>query len=269
VPAARLLQQFITDLVGPEVVAQKLKASGSTMNQLELPEPSAAKSQPKRTSPTMNEKPAPRTPGPADTRQAMATPAPPSKRRPSQVGDMSALVPLDDELPRKPAAAMVAATERTLEPSPKRPPVALNAAGGAAGVLFVVVLVLLFKPQPEVETPKQYAKVTSPDEVQPSHHVDAVVPPVNELDAGGAVVAVQNPVVEPPRPTRGTLDVNCVPWCQIFIDGKDTGKQSPQMGMSLSAGKHHLKLVNPPTGIEREEEVVIRAGGSTQKIVKF
>jgi hypothetical protein len=73
----------------------------------------------------------------------------------------------------------------------------------------------------------------------------------------------------PARPSKGLLDVNCVPWCQIFIDGKDTGRTSPAIGISLSAGKHQLRVVNPPTGISNEKPVVIEGGKTTREVIKF
>ena len=68
---------------------------------------------------------------------------------------------------------------------------------------------------------------------------------------------------------RGTLDVNCIPWCQITIDGKDTGRTSPALGISLTAGKHRLKVENPPSGVQQERDISIRAGTTTREIVKF
>jgi hypothetical protein len=60
-----------------------------------------------------------------------------------------------------------------------------------------------------------------------------------------------------------------VPWCRIFLDGKDTGRISPALGISLSAGKHRLRVVNTPTGVEQEKDIVIRAGATTREVVKF
>ncbi len=67
----------------------------------------------------------------------------------------------------------------------------------------------------------------------------------------------------------GTLDINCIPWCHIFIDGTDTGRTSPAKNISLSAGRHELRVVNPLSGLEKEEKIEIKAGKSETKIIYF
>ncbi len=68
---------------------------------------------------------------------------------------------------------------------------------------------------------------------------------------------------------HGTLAVSCTPWCRIYIDGRDSGRNSPATDIRLSAGKHRLRLVNPPTGKAKEIEVVVRKNQTTRKLVQL
>jgi serine/threonine-protein kinase len=45
-----------------------------------------------------------------------------------------------------------------------------------------------------------------------------------------------------PKPSGGTLVVNTVPWSLVFIDGRDTGRNTPLLGYPISAGAHELRL---------------------------
>ncbi len=78
-----------------------------------------------------------------------------------------------------------------------------------------------------------------------------------------------------PTPSAGTatgegfLNINCLPYCRIYIDGVDTGRDSPAIGLKLSPGKHRLKLVNPPTQMEREVEVVIETDKTLRRVIEF
>jgi tRNA A-37 threonylcarbamoyl transferase component Bud32 len=55
----------------------------------------------------------------------------------------------------------------------------------------------------------------------------------------------------------GTLDVFSEPWGEIYVDGHDTGKQTPQRGLRLPAGHHRLRLHNPVLNASRELEVEV------------
>lgn len=72
-----------------------------------------------------------------------------------------------------------------------------------------------------------------------------------------------------PKPATGKLDVNCKPWCRVYIDGKDTGKNSPATGLSLSTGRHRIRVVNPDTGLTREKDVTIQAGQNPPILIRF
>jgi hypothetical protein len=67
----------------------------------------------------------------------------------------------------------------------------------------------------------------------------------------------------------GTLSVRCVPWCHIYVDGLDTEQNSPVSGLKLSAGRHELRVVNPPSGRTRDIEVDIEGGTNLTQRIEF
>lgn len=73
----------------------------------------------------------------------------------------------------------------------------------------------------------------------------------------------------PPKAERvegeGFLDVLCKPECEIEIDGKPTGKRSPERGLRIAAGRHRLRLVNRPTSLSVTDVVEIRPEETTSK----
>ncbi|HEU5058681.1 MAG TPA: protein kinase [Kofleriaceae bacterium] len=65
----------------------------------------------------------------------------------------------------------------------------------------------------------------------------------------------------------GMLGISAKPPCRIFIDGRDTGQKTPQVGIKLKAGKHRVTLVNNEFGIKESFTVKITAG-ETEKAFK-
>jgi len=246
VPSQTLLQSFMQELVGQEVIEGKLKSGVSK----------AAKSGSHQSTP----------PAPEETRAAPAT----ASMRRSAVAEprREPLRPAPAAAARRESPTSAAARPAPIASPPPRPTsrIGLISAGAAAGlVLFAAVAVLLPKRQPEEPAPKPVVAEMVREDERPvvDEPVRAQPPEVKPVP-----VAVETKPVEP-KPTRGQLDVNCVPWCRIFIDGKDTGKVSPALGITLPAGKHRLRVVNTPTGVEQEKEIVIRAGATTREVVKF
>jgi hypothetical protein len=66
----------------------------------------------------------------------------------------------------------------------------------------------------------------------------------------------------------GTLRVNSRPWSQVFVDGKLVGN-TPQLGISLAAGSHKLKLVSPDLGLTKQLTVKVDKGKTTTKVVNL
>jgi hypothetical protein len=109
-----------------------------------------------------------------------------------------------------------------------------------------------------------------PADAKPVDANAADVKPSNAqpADTKPADVKVATAPVDP-KPQTGALDVNCVPWCKVFIDGRDLKRTSPARGIVLPAGRHALKVLNPDTGLEMERSVTIRAGATAQEVIKF
>ena len=80
----------------------------------------------------------------------------------------------------------------------------------------------------------------------------------------------KEPKVEPtPASAKGTgtLLLGSKPPCDIYVDGKDTGLQTPQRDIKLSSGKHKITLVNNEFGIRETFYVEIKAD-QTEKLIK-
>ncbi|HEY5926377.1 MAG TPA: protein kinase [Kofleriaceae bacterium] len=78
--------------------------------------------------------------------------------------------------------------------------------------------------------------------------------------------------VEPPPPAakgQGTLLLGSKPPCDIYIDGKDTGMQTPQRDIKLSAGKHKITLVNNEFGIKETFSVEIKPDAVEKQIKDY
>jgi serine/threonine-protein kinase len=76
------------------------------------------------------------------------------------------------------------------------------------------------------------------------------------------------PLEKPPH-GYGTLSVACSPWCHIYVDGLDTGRNSPVSGMKLTAGRHELRVVNPPSGRTRDIDVDVESGVNSVQRIEF
>jgi hypothetical protein len=63
----------------------------------------------------------------------------------------------------------------------------------------------------------------------------------------------------------GTLQINSRPWANVFVDGQMVG-HTPQMALSLPAGRHQIKLVNPPMNMSKDLSVTIEAGRTLTKV---
>ena len=86
--------------------------------------------------------------------------------------------------------------------------------------------------------------------------------------AVGQVKQVEVTLQPQPVVPKGTVAINCQPWCQITVDKKDTGKTSPAK-LVLTAGPHTLQLANPPAGLAKTIQVVVPENGVITKIVKL
>lgn len=81
------------------------------------------------------------------------------------------------------------------------------------------------------------------------------------------VVADMAPA-QPAGRGNGTLQVNSIPWAQVFVDGRLIGN-TPQMNLQLSPGIHAVMLVNPDFSIQKSFAVEIEAGRTTRRVVRL
>ena len=105
---------------------------------------------------------------------------------------------------------------------------------------------------PKVETPKVEPKETA--KVEPKEKAE----PKEKVDATPAVAK-----------GTGTLLLGSKPPCDIYIDGKDSGLQTPQRDIKLSAGKHKITLVNNEFGIKETFTVEIKADAVEKQIKDY
>jgi eukaryotic-like serine/threonine-protein kinase len=123
---------------------------------------------------------------------------------------------------------------------------------------------------PKTETPKTEVKVPT----QPKTNVAKVETPKTETPKTETpkveTPKVETPKVETPKTEakgEGTLLLGSKPPCDIFIDGKATGLQTPQRDIKLPSGKHKITLVNNEFGIKETFAVDIKAD-ATEKAIK-
>jgi eukaryotic-like serine/threonine-protein kinase len=76
------------------------------------------------------------------------------------------------------------------------------------------------------------------------------------------------PTMEVASGGSGTLQVNSVPWSQVYVDGRLIGN-TPQMGISLRAGSHRVTLVNPDFDIRHSFSVNIAAGETVRRVERL
>lgn len=92
-----------------------------------------------------------------------------------------------------------------------------------------------------------------------------------------AVVAPEQPQVPAPEPASaperaakptGSLLISTLPWSRVFIDGRDTGRDTPVRELKVSPGTHVIGL-RTPDGVMHEVKVDIEAGARKKIIRRF
>ena len=78
---------------------------------------------------------------------------------------------------------------------------------------------------------------------------------------------VLNPFRRPGRATgEGEIVVNSIPWARVFLDGRDTGRNTPVRSLKLRAGQHQLGL-RTPDGTMHTFTITVRAG-ETHRVMR-
>ena len=68
-------------------------------------------------------------------------------------------------------------------------------------------------------------------------------------------------------PVFGTLDaIQAIPWAKVYLGDRYLG-ETPLTAVRLPAGRHRLRFVNEPLGVDRYETVTVRPGGNPKLIV--
>jgi hypothetical protein len=67
------------------------------------------------------------------------------------------------------------------------------------------------------------------------------------------------------EPSEGLLQVNSRPWARVIVDGSFVGN-TPQRGLKLAAGRHHVQLVNDQLEMSKALDVTISPGQTVTRI---
>lgn len=124
---------------------------------------------------------------------------------------------------------------------------------------------------PGAAPPPIAAPVVPPAEVSP----EVVIAPV----AVGPAEVKAPAVPEPPRPAQpvaprppspavapkspGLLDLRVIPWAHVEVDGAAAGT-TPLRPLSLTAGRHVVRVSNPDLGVTATREVEVQPGASVR-----
>ena len=69
------------------------------------------------------------------------------------------------------------------------------------------------------------------------------------------------------EPVFGTLAaIQAIPWAKVYLGDRYLG-ETPLTAVRLPVGRHRLRFVNEPLGVDRFEVVIVRTGGNPKLIV--
>ena len=155
--------------------------------------------------------------------------------------------------------------------------------GGGAGLVIIAalgVLLLRGKPTPPVDAPPAAKVEVAPaapsaadDKPAPSEEApsSAIKHAHHPRHVGGAPAPAHEkakeeaPADEPIAAGTGTgigyLSVTSDPWAHVIIDGKDTGRSTPVVKMSLPTGKHKIVLKTSDNSTADFDVTVLKGRG--------
>jgi tRNA A-37 threonylcarbamoyl transferase component Bud32 len=112
------------------------------------------------------------------------------------------------------------------------------------------------------------ASAATPPAKPPALAAAPAAPPVAATTAPSEPAFAPEPIErQQPRPRRGTLSVNAIPWANIFVDGRKVGP-TPRLRLPLEAGRHHLRLVTK-RGDTRTRVVDVAPGRESRVSINF
>jgi hypothetical protein len=144
--------------------------------------------------------------------------------------------------------------------------VTLEKAGSPTPIAAVAPVQKTNPPIQKIEPPKveKTGPVTRPEKTETAkvEKVEAPKPDKTELPKPEKAVAET-------KGGEGTLLLGSKPPCDIYIDGKATGLQTPQRDIKLASGKHKVTLVNNEFGIKESFSVDIKADATEKQIKDY
>ena len=75
-----------------------------------------------------------------------------------------------------------------------------------------------------------------------------------------APVASAAPLAAPDGPKSCRLSVASYPWAELWVDGADTGLQTPVVGFAISCGRHRLEFKRRDLNVDQIESVTLSDG---------
>lgn len=100
-----------------------------------------------------------------------------------------------------------------------------------------------------------------------SQNADGDSPSIARADVGETEIAEtinQETLAE----NQGELLISTLPWSRVFIDGVDSGRDTPVRSLRVPAGPHRIGL-RTPDGLTHDVEVLIEAGKVVRIIRRF
>ncbi|HEY5949159.1 MAG TPA: PEGA domain-containing protein, partial [Kofleriaceae bacterium] len=143
--------------------------------------------------------------------------------------------------------------------------VTLEKAGGSTAVAAAAPV-----QTPVVKAEPKEPKLPKVAKVEPKE--PKVEPKETKVEPKETKVEPKEAKVEPTPASakgQGTLLLGSKPPCDIYIDGKDTGMQTPQRDIKLASGKHKITLVNNEFGIKETFAVDIKADATEKQIKDY
>lgn len=80
----------------------------------------------------------------------------------------------------------------------------------------------------------------------------------------GGSTTIQTAAEAPPEPAR--VRINAIPWAEVELDGRALGT-TPLLDVAIPPGRHSLRFVNRPLGVERARELELAPGERRDLVV--
>ncbi|HEY0709272.1 MAG TPA: serine/threonine-protein kinase [Polyangia bacterium] len=160
--------------------------------------------------------------------------------------------------PPRPAPTPPAATTATETPRPATTPTPPAA-----------------RPTPPTPAPAPVAATTPPATTpRPAPTAPPRPAPVRPATApatstGGETTAAETPTATARPAGTCTISIGARPWAEVWIDGRNTQKVTPLVDFKLPCGRHRVTVKNPELGIEKSEQLTVRAGEKAKKIFQL